>query len=130
MSTSNEPWHEFDTAARKYHKTPVTFGVMAGHLKVIGKTVAEAMRETRAEMDARLARLDGLIVLYEARIKSLETSARGPQWSGEHEAGRSYSAGELVRRKGTVWLCTQATNAAPGMAPGSWDVFVKGVETR
>jgi hypothetical protein len=104
--------------------------VLAPRLRdYVTKRLAEA--EPNAELEAVLARLNGLIVLHEGRITALESSnTPGPRWAGEHEPGKAYVAGELVRRKGDVWLCVNDSSAAPGMALGDWELFVRGGQAR
>ena len=81
--------------------------------RVIGQTVREYVEKKHAEVAAQVARLDGLIVLYESRVKELEergTLARAPRWAGEYEAGHSYAKGEVVRRR-LSWFSPVTDNA-------------------
>jgi hypothetical protein len=81
-------------------------------------------------LKAENVNLRELSIVQDLHMKSLQETAttRGPKWCGEHESGRQYSAGELVRRRGTIWVCTKGTAAAPGLSPDAWEVFVRGVE--
>jgi hypothetical protein len=81
-------------------------------------------------LKAENVNLRELSIVQDLHMKSLQETAttRGPKRCGEHESGRQYSAGELVRRRGTIWVCTKGTAAAPGLSPDAWEVFVRGVE--
>jgi hypothetical protein len=109
----------------------------AGLARMMGPTVRKfvlaCVADATADLKAEISRHESLLVLAHTSIKTLEanvTTRGGPRWSGEHEPGKSYVAGELVRRRGDVWLCVKDSSAAPGMALGDWELFVRGGQAR
>lgn len=52
------------------------------------------------------------------------TGAPGVQWKGQHVAGWSYNAGDLVRKGSSVFICMEATHEPPTADSPDWDLFV------
>jgi hypothetical protein len=97
---------------------------------LVWERMVRANRERREVLAAQLARLEGLLILADQRIKNLEannTTTRGAQWGGEHEPGRQYRSGEFVRRKDAIWLCTADTTTSPERGE-NWDLIMRGVQ--
>jgi hypothetical protein len=117
---------ELSAFAKRAPHAPTPISLFVELLSLI-KEMRDEERGKREVVEAQVRRVDSLLVLYEARIKSLETNTSSIEstFAGEYEQGRSYQPGEVVKRKGTPWLCTKATAAAPGMAPTDWELFFK-----
>jgi hypothetical protein len=99
----------------------------AHHLQGLLTPVFIFLRGVNAKNRVRNARLDAI----EARVTALDASAttRVLPPVGAYVPGKSYAAGQLIKRKGSVWQCVRDTATEPGAAPGDWSLFVKGVET-
>ena len=123
---------DLDSFARKHGAAPVTFKVLASALKEIIQALGASARELRGRnqvLEAELRRLESLSVLHERRLAQLEknsTTARGAQWGGEFESGKSYAAGEFVRYRRSVWVAVRDCASAPGAHLGDWDLVIPG----
>jgi hypothetical protein len=72
--------------------------------------------------DAAASRLDEC----ERRLDVLEQRpVVGVQYAGVFEDGKAYARGDLVTRRGGLWLALQHTATAPGTDTASWKLIVK-----
>jgi hypothetical protein len=58
------------------------------------------------------------------RIKTIEAKP-DVSYEGVHVDGRSYKAGSLVTRAGSLWCATATTDGVPGVGGSSWRLIVK-----
>jgi hypothetical protein len=93
-----------------------------------GKGFLEFIRsiaaDTRDHVKAVLAPRDERIAALEARIAALEERPTGVKWAGVYEPGSNYSSGDLVTRRGGLWVALKHTALVPG-ASGAWRLVVK-----
>jgi hypothetical protein len=113
----------FERLFAKYPRQPIT-------LSFLGKMFDESIKASVQLFAPMIQRLQAENVALRARVTVLETKAATVAWAGEHESGKSYRAGELVRRKGSVWLCLKDTSASPGMSLSDWELFARGAEVK
>jgi hypothetical protein len=84
-----------------------------------------APRDTRIEaLERRCADLEFQTTQSAARLKSLEARPE-LKYAGVFREGQRYSAGSLITRSGSLWLCEQDTDLEPGTALSGWKLIVK-----
>ena len=96
-------------------KIPMTKGILC----TIGETIA-AVGRAAGRGDKALA--DRLAYL-EQRIAALEENRLA--YAGIHEDGKAYRAGEVVTRRGALWVAERDTHATPGTPESGWRLCVK-----
>lgn len=90
----------------------------------------KASREKREDLEARVTRLESMLLLADNEIKILRTlqtntAARGISWAGEWAHGHGYQVGEVVKHKGSTWIAIADTTSAPGSSPNEWELVMK-----
>jgi hypothetical protein len=92
----------------------VTWPLLSRGLQSLLGGLGTVLKEEYAKRDVRIDALE--IHVRALREKALQPSM---QWGGDHEVGRLYTAGEVVRKHG-LWLCLQSTESTPGTDPSAW----------
>ncbi len=86
------------------------------------KTVADAIRETRATHAARLASLEQRLTVLEQRPAQKSSGT----WCGTFDETRSYPEAALVTHGGGLWLTTRTTaGTRPGDSTGAFVLVCK-----
>ena len=59
------------------------------------------------------------------RIEKLEAQSSGVKWAGVWHQDMRCAEGELITDRGSLWLCTSATNDRPGDNASAFKLIVK-----
>ena len=70
-------------------------------------------------------RIAGRFEALEARIAALEAKPPTVEYAGVFDEQKTYKCGQLVTRRGGLWLAQRETSQTPGMDPQSWRLVVK-----
>lgn len=87
------------------------------HARAIVKAVSEAIGEHIQEEVAKLV----------ARIELLEAKP-AIEYCGTYAPGRSYTPGNAVTHRGSLWICVETTSVAPSFddgPPNGWQLAAK-----
>jgi hypothetical protein len=68
--------------------------------------------------------VDAIMAAVESRIAAVEARP-SVKYCGVHEPGRSYAAGSLTTRQGSLWCATKSTSDVPGEGRTDWLLVVK-----
>lgn len=93
-------------------------------IEALAQVTGDAIKRCIAPLKAELAAAKEEIAALKAEL------AKSVKFRGTFQGGKSYTAGDMVRHQGSLWICQVATQGTPSKDFVGWELALKKGDAR